>query len=60
MPIKLVVQPNGFLSRFSTIVDDFTYLNMTYEEAAHVEIDRAMDEARRNVEAAIKKAEGEP
>lgn len=33
MPWRFVKQPNGLLGRFSTIVDTFTDVNMTEEEA---------------------------
>lgn len=33
MPAYFVKQPNGFYGRFSTIVDTFTDLNLTREEA---------------------------
>ena len=32
MSWRIVKQPNGLLARFSTIVDDFTHINMTCEE----------------------------
>ncbi len=33
MAWRIVQQPNGKLARFSEIVDDFTDVDMTYEEA---------------------------
>lgn len=38
MAWRFVVQPNGLLARFSTIVDDFTDYNMTTYEAEQVAI----------------------
>lgn len=58
MPNFLVMQPNGKLAAFSTIVDDFTAINMTAEQA--VEYCRyrtwggaTVDEARAKVAKAI-------
>lgn len=33
MAWRIVKQPNGLLARFSEVVDDFTHVNMTCEEA---------------------------
>lgn len=33
---RIVLQPNGKLARFSDIVDDFTHMDMTAEEATEV------------------------
>jgi hypothetical protein len=33
MPARFLLQPNGKLARFSTIVDNFTHANLTEEEA---------------------------
>lgn len=33
LPARLVKQPNGLYARFSTVVDDFTHVNMNREEA---------------------------
>lgn len=33
LPARLVKQPNGLYARFSTVVDDFTHMNLTREEA---------------------------
>ena len=33
MAWRIVKQPNGQLARFSDVVDDFTHMNMSYEEA---------------------------
>jgi len=33
MPSRWMLQPNGKLCRFSTIVDNFTHANLTAEEA---------------------------
>ena len=35
MPRRIVRQPNGLYAEFSTIVDTFTYINMTREEAVN-------------------------
>lgn len=34
MPSRIVRQPNGLYAVFSTVVDNFTFYGMTYEEAA--------------------------
>ncbi len=36
MPSRVVKQPNGLLGYFSTIVDDFTYINMSRDEMIEV------------------------
>lgn len=36
MAWRIDLQPNGFYSRFSDIVDDFTHLNLTRDEAVEV------------------------
>lgn len=47
-------QPNGLLGRFSDIVDDFTHINMTHDEA----IDVCLEDLGRH-EAAEKVRRGE-
>lgn len=32
MPSYIVKQPNGLFARFSTVVDDFTHLNYSYQD----------------------------
>lgn len=49
MPSRFVLQPNGLLARFSTIVDNFTYANLTKEQAIKVareDMGRAAAEAK--------------
>ena len=36
MPSFFVTQPNGFIARFSTVLDDFTATNMTEIDATEV------------------------
>jgi hypothetical protein len=36
MPARFVLQPNGLLARFSSVVDNFTHYDMTKEEAIEV------------------------
>lgn len=56
MPAYFVLQPNGRLARFSTVVDAFTDLNMTVEEA--LETARRQSgrfEAEREIQRALQK-----
>ena len=39
MPSRFLVQPNGKLARFSTIVDNFTHYDLSEEEAYEVCLD---------------------
>jgi hypothetical protein len=39
-------QPNGKYARFSTIVDNFTHINMTADEYINVCIERAIENAK--------------
>jgi hypothetical protein len=39
-------QPNGKYARFSTIVDNFTHINMTADEYINMCIERAVENAR--------------
>lgn len=54
MAWRIVKQPNGFYARFSDIVDNFTHMNMT-EDEAHTLCRGFMgeDEARRKVRAGV-------
>lgn len=54
MAWRMVKQPNGLLARFSDIVDDFTHLNMTENEAIQV----CMTEHGMSEEAAKAKVRG--
>lgn len=36
MPSRFLMQPNGKLARFSTIVDNFTHANLTEKDAYYV------------------------
>ena len=51
MPRRIVKQPNGLYAEFSTIVDAFTIVNMTEEEAyIHCRRDMGEYDARAKVE----------
>ena len=52
MPSRFVLQPNGKLARFSTVVDHFTHYDMTREEAYDVACD---DMGRRDAEAKVER-----
>lgn len=41
MPARWMLQPNGKLARFSTVVDDFTHYDCTSKEALDEEIEDA-------------------
>jgi hypothetical protein len=56
MPSRFVVQPNGLLARFSTVVDDFTEMNMTESEAAEVVAQEYAERAKHDAEQAIARA----
>ena len=56
MPSYFVQQPNGLLARFSTIVDDFTHLNMTEDEAAAVILQEAEERAKLEVKQALERS----
>jgi hypothetical protein len=60
MPSRFVVQPNGLLARFSTVVDDFTHLNMTEDEARAVVARGYAEEAARDAEESIARAKSNP
>lgn len=56
MPWRIVQQPNGLLARFSTIVDGFTHLHMTVDEAIIMckeEMDMGEQAARNKVQSGI-------
>lgn len=40
---RIVKQPNGLLSRFSDIVDDFTHMDLTHDEAVEACNDEGCD-----------------
>lgn len=46
-------QPNGLYCRYSTIVDNITHYNMTKEEYIAFYLERAREEAIRNLENAL-------
>lgn len=50
-----VLQPNGLLGRFSTVVDDFTHVNLTREEALEVYVEGELESVRRQAEAAVER-----
>jgi hypothetical protein len=55
MPSRFVLQPNGLLGRFSTIVDNFTHCNLTKEEAIEIaRLDMGKQEAEEKVERGLK------
>jgi hypothetical protein len=54
-----VVQPNGLLARFSTVVDDFTAMNMTESEAAEVIAQEYAERAKQDAEQAIARAKAD-
>ena len=56
MPSYFVVQPNGLLARFSTVVDDFTAMNMTDVEATEEVFDEYSERAKHDAEQAITRA----
>jgi hypothetical protein len=48
---RIVLQPNGRLARFSDVVDDFTHMDMTRDEALFTcALYMSPDEARAKVE----------
>ena len=53
MPGYIVKQPNGKFARFSTVVDDFTHLNMDEDEVRECMLAdsnrRALEEASRQL-----------
>jgi hypothetical protein len=57
MAWRIVQQPNGKLARFSDVVDDFTDVDMTYEEALDeciregMSVMDAVDKVMRGIEA---------
>jgi len=55
MAWRMILQPNGLLARFSDVVDNFTHVNLTKEEAFEVcfeELGRR--DAEKKVEAGLK------
>jgi hypothetical protein len=52
MPSRFVLQPNGRLARFSTVVDQFTHYNLTKEEATTLARE---DMGRRDAEASVER-----
>jgi len=60
MPSRFVLQPDGLLARFSTVVDDFTEINMDEAEAVHTVIAEYLERAVQEAYAAIKRAKDEP
>jgi len=59
MPSRFVMQPNGFLARFSTVVDDFTEMNMTESEAEKLIQDEYAERAKHDAEQAIARAKAD-
>ena len=61
MPTYFVVQPtNGFLAQFSTVVDDFTAINLTEAEAIQITVDKAVEQAQYAAKQSIKMAKNSP
>jgi hypothetical protein len=54
MASRFVLQPNGQLARFSDIVDHFTHINMTREEAIEVARVDGVQDAEAKVERGVK------
>ena len=56
MGARIVKQPDGRLARFSEVVDNFTHLNMSVEEAVRacmnegMGIDQARDKVKRGID----------
>lgn len=59
MPTYVVVQPSGQYATFSTVVDDFTAYDMTREECAELLLEHRVEEAKREIEKGIQRAEQE-
>ena len=55
---RIIKQPDGSYARFSDIVDDFTHLNMTREEAIQACADHDCD--RWGAEGKVQRAEKNP
>jgi len=56
MPSYFVVQPNGLLARFSTVVDDFTHMNMSETEAIETVAEEYAERANREAVQAVDRA----
>lgn len=56
MPWWILKQPNGTYARFSTVVDDFTHMNMTRDEALDVCRDYL---GRRDADEKVRRADAE-
>jgi hypothetical protein len=56
MPSYFVVQPNGLLALFSTVVDDFTALDMTEQAAVQMIVDEYAERAKHEAERGIERA----
>ena len=55
MPARFVLQPNGLLALFSTVVDNFTHYNLTKEEATTLaREDMGRQDAEEKVERGLK------
>ena len=59
MPSRFVVQPNGLLARFSTVIDDFTEMNMTESAAAEVIAQEYAERAKNDSTQAIARAKAD-
>lgn len=54
MAWRMVLQPNGRLARFSDVVDDFTHMNLTQQQALQVCCEFAMPlDARGKIDRAL-------
>jgi hypothetical protein len=43
----IIKQPNGKYARFSTVVDDFTHINMTADDYINMCVKQAMEDAKK-------------
>jgi hypothetical protein len=55
MAYRYVLQPNGLLGRFSDVVDNFTHVNLTPDEALQLEIEAGMAQLRRDASAKVER-----
>ncbi len=60
MPAYFVMQPDGRFARFSTVVDDFTDLNMSEEECIQLVVEDAIARAKKEATTSITSAKTHP
>ena len=58
MPKQIVKQPNGLYAQFSTVVDDFVYVDMSKDEVRQVMINDAIAECLRLARRQLTRADG--